>query len=85
MRAHAVHIEVVEKADIPFDPDVPGSGVMRVSEVRLNGVPLLVPAEEGITVHEVSTTGDRPVKVTLTLFARLIEYKREPRAQDGSS
>lgn len=83
MKPQAVHIEVVEKADIPFDPEVPGSGVMRVNEVRINGVPLLAPRDEPITVHQVSTDGDEPVQVTLTLFARLVEYKRE--AKDGAA
>lgn len=82
-KPQAVHIEVVEKADIPFDPNKPGSGVMRANEIRINGVPLLAPKDQPITVHEIATDGDEPVQVTLTLFARLVEYKREPK--DGAA
>jgi hypothetical protein len=66
------YVEIVEKVK-----DESAFGIIVPNEVRINGTPLLVPDDEPITVHEVSTSAHDVVKVTLTLFARRVEFKSE--------
>jgi len=66
-------VEIVERAHPGYDPNDPRSGIIKPDEVRINGIPLLVPVDEGITVHAISIPGDDSLaKVTLTLFARRV-------------
>ena len=62
----AALIEIIERTDQP-DPKV-----IIPNEIRINGVPLLAPADDPVTIHEVNIHGGDVVKVTLTLFARRI-------------
>ena len=71
-RPQGAYVEIVEKVQ-KEDPN----GIIVPNEVRINGTPLLVPSDEPITVHEVSTTDREVVRVTLTLFARRVEFKAE--------
>lgn len=65
-------IEIIEKRHEGFDPANPHTGYIVPTEVRINGIPLAVPRDEDITVHEISTRADQAVMVTLTLFARRV-------------
>jgi hypothetical protein len=60
-------IEIVERG--------PGTGnargVIIPNEVRLNGVPLLMP-KDGITVHEMTFPPEEAILVTLTVYARRV-------------
>jgi hypothetical protein len=47
-------------------------GVIVPDEVRLNGIPLLMPKGKGVRVHEVTFPPEDAVLVTLTLFARRV-------------
>lgn len=69
------YIEIVERTPRPSDK------VIVPNQVRINGTPLLTPPDQEIVVHEVTTSLHEPVKVTLTLFARRVEFKSE--AQDA--
>lgn len=73
-KPQAAYIEIVEKGAPEFDPDLPGSGVIRPNEIRINGTPLLCPHNETITIHEINVDGDDVVRVTLTLFARRVVF-----------
>ena len=71
-RPEAAYLEVVERRK-PLDADDHGPGSLILpNEVRINGTPLLVPADEAVTVHEISTRSDELVQVTLTLFVRRV-------------
>lgn len=70
-------IEIVERNGPEYDPERPGTGVIRPNEVRINGTPLLVPRDETITVHEVEVGADALLKVTLTVFARRVSMGPE--------
>lgn len=72
----AALIEIVEKTD-GADPLV-----IIPNEVRINGVPLLIPDGQSITVHEIDVAARDVVQVTLTLFARRVIIGTEPKAQD---
>lgn len=65
------YVEIVERTPRPSDK------IIVPNEVRINGVRLLVPEDEEIVVHEIATGAYDPVKVTLTLFARRVEFKEE--------
>lgn len=71
----AAFIEIVERTDDP-DPKV-----IVPNEVRINGIPLLVPpfADGPIVVHEIAIGARDVVRVTLTLFARRVVIGPEPR------
>jgi hypothetical protein len=71
----AALIEIVERTDSP-DPRV-----IVPNEVRINGVPLLAPADEPIVLHEVRISDGEMVRVTLTLYARRIVVGTEPKAE----
>ncbi len=64
-------IEIVERSQMER---VPGAANIIVpNEVRINGIPLLVPADQHITVHDIEIPGGmEAVMVTLTLFARRV-------------
>jgi hypothetical protein len=71
----AAMIEIVERNRIT-DETAGGSSIIP-DQVRINGIPLLVPAGESVKVHEI-TLGDRDVVcVTLTLFARRVTIAAE--------
>lgn len=66
-------IEIIERTNDP-DPKV-----ILPNEVRINGVPLLAPRDEPVIVHEMSTSAEDVVRVTLTLFARRVVIGAEPK------
>lgn len=78
--AKAALIEIVEK-DHSTD-DTPG--VIVPNEVRINGIPLLIPAGQQIKVHSITFNenergpyGEDAACVTLTLFARRVTIAAE--------
>ena len=71
----AALIEIVERTDSP------NPRVIVPNEVRINGVPVLVPIGESIRVHEVAISNSEIVRVTLTLYARRIVVGTEPKAE----
>lgn len=58
------------------------AGYIKPNEVRINGVPIAVPADESIQVHEIGLRADDLVRVTLTLFARRVIIGAEPGVAD---
>lgn len=79
-KAKAAYIEIVERGYSMTEDDL---GVIKPNEVRINGTPLLVPAGESVTVHQVDLKDRDVVKVTLTLFARRVVIGAEPTAEQG--
>lgn len=71
------YIEIVERTPRLNDK------IIVPNEVRINGTPLLCPEDGEIVVHEVSTGRYDGVKVTLTLYARCVEYKQEKEQSHG--
>ena len=65
------YIEIVERTPRLNDK------IIVPNEVRINGTPLLCPEDGEIVVHGVATGSRTPVEVTLTLYARCVEYKQE--------
>ena len=72
-------IEIVEHVQDPTDSS-PGGEIIVPNDVRINGQSLWASADDPVIVHEVSTDPKEPVKVTLTLLAKRVEYKQEGRA-----
>ncbi len=83
MRAQPALVEIVERKR-RYDPDSEQAGehLIRPNEVRINGTPLLVPAGETITVHDLSLNNDDLVQVTLTLWARRVVVQSEEATED---
>lgn len=76
--AAAALIEIVEKN--ATTDDTPGGSVIIPNEVRINGIPLLIPDGHEIRVHDMTFNdgrGDDTVYVTLTLFARRVTIAAE--------
>ena len=71
----AALIEIIEKTDSA------NPLVIVPNEVRINGIPLLVPADHAITVHEIDLGVRDAVMVTLTLFARRVVMGTEPKTE----
>jgi hypothetical protein len=73
----AAFIEIIEKGHSTDDTP----GVIVPNEVRINGIPLLIPAGQQIEVHSLvlndNERGEDPVCVTLTLFARRVTIAAE--------
>lgn len=69
----AAVIEIIERTD---DPD---PSVIVPNEIRINGTPVLAPADQPVQVHGVSISGSEVVQVTLTLFARRVTIGSEPK------
>lgn len=68
-------IEIIERTR---STDREGAGGIVVpNEVRINGKPVMVPRDEPIILHEVNLNASEPVKVTLTLFARVVDIRHE--------
>jgi len=68
-------IEIVEKRR-STSPS-PGGDVVIPNEIRINGQPLLCPAESPVKVHEIEIHGHDVVLVTLTVFARRVVIAAE--------
>ncbi|MFB4265300.1 hypothetical protein [Nonomuraea sp. GTA35] len=75
-------IEIIEKRH--SNASLPGGDVIIPNEIRINGQPLLVPADLPVKVHEIEVQGHDAVLVTLTVFARRVviaaEEPKETRA-----
>ncbi|OLT13019.1 hypothetical protein BJF79_03725 [Actinomadura sp. CNU-125] len=74
----AALIEIVEKSNTT--DDTPGGSVIIPNEVRINGIPLLIPDGHQIKVHDMTFNdgrGEDTVYVTLTLFARRVTIAAE--------
>lgn len=71
-------IEVVEKRREPINPNSTFDGQIIVpNEIRINGQPLLAPADSPVKVHEIELKEHGAVLVTLTLFARRVSMTTE--------
>lgn len=68
-------IEIIEKRRTSMP--APGGDVIVPNEIRLNGQPLLVPADSPIKIHEIEASGHDAVLVTLTVFARRVVIAAE--------
>lgn len=68
--AQAAIIELVENHDLGADHQ----GVMKPSELRINGVPILVPREDPIEIEGLETPGDMDggLIVRVRMFARRV-------------
>lgn len=66
-------IEIIERTDVA-DPDV-----IVPNEVRINGASLYASATDPVVVHEVSSSAQDVVRVTLTLFAKRVTIGAEPK------
>lgn len=53
------------------------------NEIRINGHPVLAPADQPVIVHETSIDSHDAVRVTLTLYARRVTIGHEQR-NDGT-
>ena len=76
--ATAAVIEIVEKNRTT--DDTTGGSVIVPNEVRINGIPLLIPADQQIKVHDMTFNngrGDEFAWVTLTLFVRRVTIAAE--------
>lgn len=89
-RSRPAFVEIVER--VPYEKlgDAIESGIIRPNEIRINGTPILCPAEdEVIQVHAVQIGGspdnveDQLVKVTLTMWARHVRMCHEHIETDG--
>ena len=69
----AALIEIIEITDRPD-----GHGIVP-NEIRINGVPVLAPEGQVVTVHDMDIAARDLVKVTLTLFARRVTIGTEPK------
>jgi hypothetical protein len=69
----AAIIEIIERTDSP-DPKV-----ILPNEIRINGLPVLAPADDPVIVHEMSISSVDVVKVTLTLYAKRVTVAAEPK------
>lgn len=67
----AVTIEIIERTNAP-DPKV-----ILPNEIRINGTPVLAPADDPVIVHEMSISSEDVVKVTLTLYAKRVTVAAE--------
>jgi len=76
-RPTAAEITIVEKRSKPRNPDSFGAELIVPNEVRLNGLPLLVPAGQSVTVHEIGIDSSDVVQVTLTLYARRVVIEHD--------
>lgn len=63
-------IEIIERGRTT-DGTLAGS-IITPDEVRINGQPLLIAADEPITIHEINVRSGDLVCVTLTLIARRV-------------
>lgn len=69
-------IEIIEVGATTSDATA-GDSVIVPNEVRINGQPLLVSADEPVIVHEISSHGNDVVRATLTRLARRVTYRAE--------
>ena len=66
----AAVIEIID----PAPGGAGGRSLVVPKEIRINGRPVLAPADAPVVVHEIRVSGDVDVvQVTLTLFARLVK------------
>ncbi|MET8430140.1 hypothetical protein [Nocardia sp. NPDC004860] len=72
-------IEIIEKTS-RASRDGAG-GIVTPNEIRINGKPVLAPADDPVIVHGVTMNAHEPVKVTLTLFARIVKIGHESKPQ----
>jgi hypothetical protein len=66
-------VEIIERTDIP-DPSV-----IVPNEVRINGASLYASADDPVVVHEVSSSAQDVVRVTLTLLAKRVTIGAQPK------
>lgn len=66
-------IEIIERRETPDE-----LGYLAPNSLRINGTEIAVPAGARINIHEI--TEDELVTVTLTVFARSVSIRPEPRA-----
>ncbi|MFC4373354.1 hypothetical protein ACFO5K_04515 [Nocardia halotolerans] len=76
-------IEIIEYADT--DDRSGAAGVVRPQEIRINGKPVLSPKDNPVVIHELAIGGDDVVKVTLTVFARLVKIGLETKTDETVS
>ncbi|SLG39827.1 Uncharacterised protein [Mycobacteroides abscessus subsp. abscessus] len=71
----ACDIEIIERTrDESRDG---GHGIVVPNEIRINGKPVLAPADTPVVVHGMEIGKHEPVRVTLTLFARVVKVSHE--------
>ncbi|MFE4857367.1 hypothetical protein [Streptomyces sp. NPDC056670] len=68
-------IEIIDRSSGDTDVLVP-------STVRINGAEILIPSGATIRVHDISD--HELVTVTLTVFARSVSIRHEPKPETGS-
>lgn len=74
--ARGAVIEIIERGRVTTD-DTPGDSVIVPNDVRINGQSLLASSDDPVIVHQISTTADDLVRVTLTLLARRVTIAAE--------
>jgi hypothetical protein len=71
-------IEIVERIPAEHAEDYErGPGILVPTEIRINGTPVLAPADRPVIVHQINIGHRAAVEVTLTLFARMISIHQE--------
>jgi hypothetical protein len=74
----ACTIEIIERTTPDaMDYHENGAGILKPNEMRINGTPVYVSADHPLIVHEIDLRDRDEVKVTLTLFARLVHIGAE--------
>lgn len=71
----ACDIEIVERTSAANI--AAGRGLVFPNEIRINGRPVLAPADHPVFMHGFAVNGSEVVQVTLTLFARVVRVSQE--------
>jgi hypothetical protein len=67
----AATIEIIETTDSP------NPWCIVPNEIRINGKPVLAPADRPVEVHAITASANEPVLVTLTLYAKRVTFATE--------
>jgi hypothetical protein len=84
MMPDACDIEIVEPVPTGYRASGGGSVVLP-KEIRINGTPVLAPANDPVILHEIEIGSGDVVKVTLTLYARTVRVGHEEVSDSGDS
>lgn len=76
-------IEIIEHVRKYPDGYIASDEVIVPNDVRINGQSLYCDADSPVVVHEMSTSPNDVVRVTLTLLAKRVEIKQESGGEDA--
>lgn len=83
-RARGAVIEIIDRRRGTTDRSAESAAdtVIVPNEIRINGIPVLIPRDQPVIVHDV--TAEDAVMVTITMFARKLVLAAEPDDQSSS-